>query len=159
MKKFVLCCAFLFATVGCSKKSEKWDIVIHARGGQIENTRLMLDDIDEYVSVFTVGKPRMAILVSVQDIVSVWDELFACSEPNATLSMRTAQKEQKQQVVILKNPQLIDGKLLFTIEQKYSDLKSEISEVVLFVDGGACPKCGSWCCNNLGPGHGCVNCP
>ena len=134
MKKFVLCFALLLAMVGCAKKSEKWEMVIHARGGRIESTRLVLEDMDQYVSAFTVGKPRKAVLVPLQDMVSEWDKLFASSEPNATLSMRTAQKEQKEQVVILKKPQLVNGQLIFTIEQKSGQLQGEFTDAVLFVD-------------------------
>ena len=134
MKKFMLCCALLLLIVGCSSTSEKWEMVIHARGGQIENTRLVFDNADQYVSAFTVGKPRKIVSVPLQDIVSEWDQLFASSEPNATLSMRTAQKEQKQQVVILKKPQLLDGQLIFTIEQKNGRVQSEFTDAVLFID-------------------------
>ena len=134
MKKFVLCCALLLAIVGCSSTSEKWEMVIHARGGQIENTRLVLEDMDQYVSAFTVGKPRKTISVPLRIIVSEWDKLFASSEPNATLSMRTAQKEQKEQVVILKKPQLVDGRLIFIIEQKSGRIEGPFSDAVLFID-------------------------
>ena len=142
MKKFVLCCALLLAMVGCAKKSEKWEMVIHARGGQIEQTRLVLDDIDQYVSVFTVGTPRKVVSVPLQDIVSEWDKLFASSEPNATLSIRTAQKEQKEQVVILKKPQLSDQQLTFMVEQQGGRLEGPFADATLFVDGidAACAR-------------------
>ena len=143
MKKFMLCCALLLAMVGCSKKSEKWEMMIHARGGQIEQTRLVLDDVDQYVSAFTVGKPRKVVAMPLQDIVNEWDKLFASSEPNATLSMRTAQKEQKEQVVILKKPQLLDRKLIFSIEQESGRIEGTFSDAALFVDNfyyhHACP--------------------
>ena len=134
MKNLVLCFALLLAMVGCSKKSMKWEMVIHARGGRIENTRLVLEDIDQYVSAFTVGKPRKVVSVPLQDLVSEWDKLFANSEPNATLSMRTAQKEQKEQVVILKKPQLVGGQLIFAIEQKSGQVQGAFTDALLFVD-------------------------
>ena len=148
MKKFVLCCALLLAMVGCAKKSEKWEMVIHARGGRIENTRLVLEDTDQHVIAFTVGTPRKVVSVPLQDIVSEWDKLFASSEPNATLSMRTAQKEQKEQVVILKKPQLVDGQLIFSIEQKGDLIEGTFSDAVLFIDATkTCPSGANvfWC--------------
>ena len=134
MKKFMLCCALLLAMVGCTKKSDKWELVIHARGGQIENTRLVLEDLGQHVSAFTVGKPRKVVTVPLQDLVSEWDKLFGSSEPNATLTMRTAQGEQKEQVVILKKPQLLGGQLIFTVEQKSGSVEGPFSDAVLFVD-------------------------
>ena len=148
MKKFVLCCALLLAIASCSSMSEKWEMVIHARGAQIEATRLALNDVDQYVSAFTVDTPRKVVSVPLQDIVSEWDKLFASSEPNATLSMRTAQKEQKQQVVILKKPQLVDGQLIFAIEQKRDMIEGTFSDVVLFIDNYTPPTHSINCAEN-----------
>ena len=134
VKKFIMCCALLFSIVGCSKKSEKWEMVIHARGGWIENARLVLEDADQYVSAFTVGKPRKAVSFPLRSIVSEWDKLFGKSEPNATLSIRTSEKVQKEQVVILKKPQLVDGRLIFIIEQKAGRVEETFSDAVLFID-------------------------
>ena len=134
MKKFILCCVLLLAAVGCAKKSEKWEMVIHARGGRIESTRLVLEDMGQYVSAFTVGKPRKVVSVPLRNLVSEWGKLFASSEPNATLSMRTAQGEQKEQVIILKKPQLLGGQLIFSIEQKSGQLQVEFKDAVLYVD-------------------------
>ena len=134
MKKPVLCCLLLLAMVGCSKKSKKWELVIHARGGQIENTRLVLDDADQYAIAFTEAEPRKAVSVPLKDIVSLWDTIFSKNAPNAILSIRTVKNEQKEQEVILKKPRLSDNRLTFTIAQRGDRFEGQFTDAVLFVD-------------------------
>ena len=145
----VLLCAVIFMA-SCTKPVEKWEMVIYAKEGQIENTHLELNDIDQHVMMFTVAHPRRVQVLPLQLLVNKWDFIFKGSEPNATLSMVTAQKEQKEQVIILRKPELLNDRLTFTIDQSSSPFVGKFQNAVLFIDsagGYATP-----------PGQGGINC-
>ena len=126
-------CALLLIT-SCAKQASKWEIVIHSRGGQIENNRLILEDLDQYITLFSVGKPRYTRSVPVQSLIEEWDNIFATSEPNATVSIVTKDGEQREQVMILKKPRLVDNKLEFSIDPLNSTYQGVFDEAVVFID-------------------------
>ena len=134
-RKLYLVYIFLLAvSASCTKQTAKWEMVIHARGGRIENNRLLLEDSDQHAVLFTVGKPRKVRSIPLKVLVEQWDNFFATSDPNATVSIVTRDGDQREQVMILKRPKLMGNMLEFSIKPLNSVYEGQFGEAVIYID-------------------------
>jgi hypothetical protein len=102
-----------------------------ATSGSIADGVLTMGGISDGTICFSDRPERLAGHLTTEEFVAGWglgDDSFAGNNPNATLSILTG-PEPQEIVVVLSDPQLEDGALIYNVE---------ILEGAAEVSGGAC---------------------
>lgn len=112
--------------------------VINSAGATLEGNKLTLTGVSGNVIVFADRPVRAAGHESTDFFVSRWsdgNDSFSKDPPNATVSVLGGEKDGvTDAVVVLKNPKLDAGNLVFDVDVLEGDLKGVKGPAAVFID-------------------------
>lgn len=128
--------------------------VINAQGAELTKSKLILSGVTGNVIVFADRPVRAAGHETTEMFISRWSDgkdSFFKDPPNATVSVLSGDKDGvADAVVVLKNPKLSDGNLIFDVDVLEGDLKGGKGPAAVFIDhfsgggGGGFGGGGGW---------------
>lgn len=112
--------------------------VINSDGASLEGNKLTLTGVSGNVIVFADRPVRAAGHESTELFISRWGDgkdSFSKDPPNATVSVLGGEKDGvADAVVVLKNPKLDSGNLVFDVDVLEGDLKGVKGPAAVFID-------------------------
>lgn len=155
---------------------ESWLFSHTADAGEIREAgdgslELVLRSFDSHVTAFTDRPHREAKIEPIGWLVSLWDELFVDSPPNAVLAEHDPESIARSVVVELESPRLSDGELVYAITvlddvpngrlarvagEMYDNPVRSFRNVSVFIDDVSlsCAQGGTCVVGDIGPGGG-----
>lgn len=129
--------SYAAADKGEEDKTVDYLFVQTARGGSIQKGELVMKGVASATLFFSDRPERIAGHVPTEVFVDHWgtggEESFEAEPPNAALSVIVHGKP-KDVVVVLKNPRLEDGDLVYTVELVEGEAFAEGEICSLFID-------------------------
>ncbi len=119
-------------------EAEESMFVQTAQGIDSDATTLTLTGVTPSTLYFSDRPQRIVGHMTTADFVGLWDEgdnSFAADPPNAVLSfLEPGGEVPEEAVVVIKEPQLRDGRLSYSIDVLEGTLPAQSGPVTLFID-------------------------
>ena len=129
---FFLLASLIF--LGWQPNREQWLLVVHAQKGKLMGNTLQLEGVGNIVTGFSSGETREIKAISIDDLVSRWDELYP-QQPNAAIVSKDKDQKIAEQVVVLYKPKYRGDQLLFPVKEVGPPHHGNLGETLIYIDG------------------------